>query len=54
MPDCGMFISDYKTPILDEQYMLIRFSNLQKLIGSSVDPEDIPPPVKKCTEKTEN
>ncbi len=49
-----MFIQDFNTPILNKQYFLNRFLNLQKLVGTPVDIDDIPPPVEKCMQKTGN
>ena len=54
MPDSGMFISDYYSPIFKKQYALNRFMNLQKLVGTPTDSVDIPPPVQKCIDKTQN
>lgn len=45
IPDSGMFMSDFNTPILGKQYFLNRFLNLQKLVGTPDDNDDIPPPV---------
>ena len=54
MPDSGVFINDYFSPLAGKQVVQIKFDNLQKLVGTPDDPLDIPPPLNKCLKDTGN
>ena len=54
MPDSGIFINDYFSPLAGKEVIQEKFNNIQKLVGTPDDPIDIPPPLNKCLNDTGN
>ena len=52
MPDSGLFLTDFYSPIVEKKVIRVETENLLKLVGK--DEKELPGPVRKCIEKLDD